>query len=150
MKKIKKFSGVILMFVVAIGIFIGLVVYNRQLTDEKIAEIGEEAVKFLYDYGTVEQLDFQMSGLKQITTPEVFNQLTIDNEERTLNTYLKFKQDPVTVEVVKSTNKYVMYRLHTANISEERLFVFFFNVNKDGLIYEVREVEAIDFISNYN
>ena len=150
MSKVKTIvKSIIPIVLIAIVTFMA-VLYSRRMTDDKKAAIGEEAVKLLYDYGTIEQLDYQMSGLKEITTEEVFNQLTIDNEQRTLNTYLKFKQDSVTVEIVKSTNQYVMYHLHTNNVSEERLFVFFFNVNDNGLIDNVREVEAIDFISNYS
>ena len=150
MAKRKAILQVVIIILLFAAITTGLIIYSHRLSDGKMAEIGEEAVKLLYDYGTVEQLDYQMSGLKKITTEEVYNQLTIDNEQRTLNTYLKFKQDAVTVEIVKSTSQYILYRLHTNNISSERLFVFFFNVNGDGLIDEVREVEAIDFISNYN
>ena len=90
-----------------------------------------------------------MQALKEITTDAVFNQLTIDNEERTLNTYLKFKNKPVTVEVEEITNDYVLYRLKTEEISADRLFCFYYSVNKDGKLDKVREVEAIDFVSSY-
>lgn len=146
----KAWIRILVVAVIAASVLIGLIAYSRHLTDKKIAELGENAVKLLYDYGTVEQLDFQMSGLKEITTEEVFNQLTIDNEERTLNTYLKFKQDAVTVNVIRSTDKYVMYHLQTNNVSANRIFVFFFTVNDKGLIDWVQEVEAVDFITNYS
>lgn len=119
------------------------------VSERRDAELGEAAVKLLYDFGTAEQLDYQMQGLKEITTEPVFNQLTIDNEERTLNTYLKFKNEPVTVEVARSTNQYVIYSLDTKNISKDRIFVFFFTVNGEGKIDSVREVEAIDFVDGY-
>lgn len=113
------------------------------------AHIGEQAVKLLYDYGTIEQLDYQMVGLKEITTEPVFNQLTIDNEARTLNTYLKFKKNAVTVNVFKSTESYIMYSLVTKEISPDRKFIFMFELNENGKISWVREVEAIDFVTTF-
>lgn len=140
---------ILLYCVSASVVFSGLILYRNSIMNDKVAQLGVQAVKYLYDFGTAEQLDYQMTGLKEITTDAVFNQLTIDNEERTLNTYLKFKNEPVSVDVLKSTSNYVIYSLTTTNISHDRLFVFFFEVNNEGLISSVREVEAIDFINSY-
>lgn len=115
---------------------------------EAKARLGEKAVMCLYDFGTVEELDMQMYDLQNITTEYVFNQLTIDNEERTLNTYLKFKGSATTVNVVRAEPSYVMYTLDNENVGSERHFVFFFDVGSDGRICYVREVEAVDFIQN--
>lgn len=135
----------------ALVTFCLLTIYRNVVLEQKTAELGETAVKLLYDFGSAEQLDYQMIGLKEITSDEVFNQLTIDNEERTLNTYLKFKNKPVSVNIIKSTSDYVLYSLDTECISEERLFVFFYKLNASGdKIVEVREVEAIDFLNSYS
>lgn len=142
----------VLVLAVVASIVVPISIYARiqHVAQQHVAELGERAVKLMYDFGTVEQLDYQMSDLKAITTDAVFNQLTIDNEERTLNTYLKFKNKAVTVEIVQSTHDYVMYHLITPNISAERLFVFFFDVDDSGKISYVREVEAIDFVDTAN
>lgn len=142
-------SFVILVLVTVLTIFV-IINYRRLQLVNAQEELGIQAVKLLYDFGTPEQLDAQMASLKAITTEPVFNQLTIDNEERTLNTYLKFKNEPVTVNIVQSTNTYVMYSLGTVNVSADRLFIFLFTVNDEGLIDSVREVEAIDFINSYS
>ncbi len=146
--RFKWFKGAFILFAVAFAVIVPISIYARvqSVAEDRVAALGEEAVKLLYDFGTVEQLDYQMNDLKKITTDAVFNQLTIDNEERTLNTYLKFKNKAVTVKVVKSTSDYVLYRLETENISEDRLFAFFFDVDDSGKISYVREVEAIDFV----
>ena len=146
--RFKWFKGAFILFAVAFAVIVPISIYARvqRVAEDRVAALGEEAVKLLYDFGTVEQLDYQMNDLKKITTDAVFNQLTIDNEERTLNTYLKFKNKAVTVKVVKSTSDYVLYRLETENISEDRLFAFFFDVDDSGKISYVREVEAIDFV----
>lgn len=144
-------SGICTAVVSATAVFLFLLMYRNTILEKQAAELGETAVKLLYDFGTAEQLDYQMIGLKEITTDAVFDQLTIDNEERTLNTYLKFKNKPVTVKVIKSTSNYVMYSLNTEYISDDRIFVFFFELDTiKNKIKSVREVEAIDFISSYN
>lgn len=110
-------------------------------------ELGTAAVVTLYDFGTVEQLDAQMATLKQITTDEVFQQLTIDNEERTLNTYLKFKGEACTVIILESTENYIIYSLQTPYVESNRKFIFRFTVNGQHKIDWVRESELIDFMS---
>lgn len=114
------------------------------------AALGVQAVKAMYNFSSPEELDYQMYSLQQITTDDIFNQLTIDNTNRTLSTYLKFKSKPVTVHVIESESNYVIYSLETENVSENRKFVFFFHVNTRGLIDKVEEVEAIDFVQDYS
>lgn len=152
MKKSLKGSSKFVITIAIISVVLSIIcaiLYYWQRTEvyKNAAKIGEQAVLLMYDYGTVEQLDYQMMSLKEITTEAVFNQLTIDNEERTLNTYLKFKQDAVSVNVIKSTNTYVLYSLNTPNIASSRRFIFMFELDQNGKVCWVREVEAIDFIN---
>lgn len=109
-------------------------------------KIGITAVKELYQFEKTEDLDGNMERLKRITTDSVFSQLTVDNEERTLNTYLKFKGKTTSINVIKSTDNYVLYSLDTEFISPDRVFIFMFNVNRDGKIDYVRECECLDFL----
>lgn len=145
--KLKFLKYVAIVLVLACAIAFTLRIYSLvHLNDQKSA-LGIKAVKLLYNFGTVEQLDMQMADLYDITTKSVYNQLTIDNEERTLNTYLKFKNKTTTVNIIKATESYVLYTLKNVNISSDRYFVFMFDVNKHGKIDYVREVEAIDFVN---
>ena len=123
-------------------------VVNRITNREKEYQaLGESAVMALYDFGSVYDLDRNMYDLKQITTDAVFSQLTIDNEQRSLNTYLKFKDSSVSVRILRSGSDYVMYSLDTESIDADRVFVFFFTVD-NGKINSVREMECYDFIDN--
>lgn len=145
-KKLKK--AVIIVVIVVIIALIAFSVYflhKKAAVDECREEIGKQLVLALYDFYSPEQLDEQMRVVQLLTTEPVFNQLTIDNEERTLNTYLKFKNNPVTVEIIKSTENYVLYTLHTECLAEGRIFIFMFNVNLQGKVDWVREEECIDF-----
>lgn len=133
-----------------LGLTVCLIVIGMLSIHSKIAkeeeELGIKAVKAMYDFGTVEQLDSQMALLQVITTDEVFRQLTIDSENRTLNTYLKFQGKPVTIKILKSSNDYVLYSLDTVSIENNRTFLFLFTVNETGKINWVREMETIDFV----
>lgn len=109
-------------------------------------QTGVRAVKLLYQFSTVEALNGNMGSLKKITTEAVYNQLTVDNEDRTLNTYLKFKGSSCKVEVIRYTDSYVLYSLDTENVGEDRVFVFLYKCNKSGKIAWVRECECLDFV----
>lgn len=151
---IKAFYRYLLYFGLLLGLItvIAILLYGTKLQStvkRQSEELGILAVKSLYDFGTSEQLDAQMDVLKTITTEPVFNQLSIDNEGRTLNTYLKFKNKPVTVEILDSSSDYVLYSLQTDSISSSRKFLFIFSVDDNGLISSVREMEAIDFVDSY-
>lgn len=105
---------------------------------------GELAVKYLYNFQTVQELDANMDALKEITTEEVYEQLTIDKTDRALNVYLKFNNNPVVVKFEEITDSYIIYSLETESISSFRKFVFFYEV-EGGKISKVREGELIDF-----
>lgn len=133
-----------------IVIFVITVIVLRALNLNHIYEtkrqLGENAVLAMYDYNNAEQLDAQMTLLRAMTTEDVFKQLTIDNKVRTLRVYYKFKQDSVHVNVIKSTDKYVLYSLDNENIDEDRIFIFIFDID-GGKISYVREEECIDFVT---
>lgn len=142
----KRVLKIFIVFVFVLTLVIGsLFVYRRVTVNARKREIGKQLVLALYDFYSPEQLNEQMRVVKLLTTEAVFNQLTIDNEERTLNTYLKFKNKPVTVNVIKNTEDYVLYSLSTESISGERVFLFMFNLDNDGKVNWVREEECIDF-----
>lgn len=111
-------------------------------------ELGEMAVKLMYNFQTLDELDDNMDALKEITTEDVYNNLTIDRTDRTLSVYLKFNNKPVTVVIDESSDSHVIYSLNTESISANRKFVFFYEVGKKGKIEKIRESELIDFTTN--
>lgn len=139
---------IILVVVTVLVIVLSFSIITRIQTKNLEKKIGIKAVNLLYSFNDIYELDKNMSELNKICTEKVYNELTIDNENRTLNTYLKFKEDSVKVKVIKSRSNYVLYRLKTDAISKDRLFVFIYDVNNKGKISYVREVEAIDFVQN--
>lgn len=120
---------------------------SNKLTAKEKEKLGLQVVEDLYNFRDAYQLDQNMVNLKECVTSEVFNDLTIDNEQRTLTTYLKFKNSSTTVNVIKSTDTYVYYSLKNENIDETRKFVFFYDVDANGKICWYKEVESIEFIN---
>lgn len=140
-------AGLLVTFVVVFVVIFSLLTLVRRYNSKVDKEaIGTKAVKLLYEFGSYEELAMQQIELQAITSEEVYNQLTFDNEERTLYTYLKFKGESSTVEVLKSTDNYVFYTLHSPALVSGRKFIFLFDVDHNGKLVSVREEECIDFV----
>lgn len=137
--------GVVVLFAAIVQHF-----YRNKITEDTKKDLGIQCVKALYEFSSGVELDKNMEIVKTICTDVVYSDLTIDNEERTLTTYLKFENKPVKVNIVKSTGDYIYYTLDTETIDESRLFIFNFNVNEDGLIDWVKECECIEFLDTIN
>lgn len=134
-------------FVIIVALIQRLWVNREQKIDIKNTqeEIVVNLLEALYNFDNVNQLNNQMVIVKTLVTPEVFSDLTIDNEERTLLTYFKFKNDKVQINIDKITSNYVLYHFESDSISEDREFCFMYNLNEQGLIDYVMEVEVYEF-----
>lgn len=112
------------------------------------ADLGVELVKAMYDFENPYELDKNMLVVQKLVTEDVFSDLTIDNEQRTLSTYFKFKDASVHVNVLKSTDSYVLYSLDSEAISADRKFILIFSVNEEGVINEVKEMECYEYLNS--
>lgn len=119
---------------------------NNQKGGIDSEEIGRKAVRLLYSFRSVQELDANVNELGKFCTPEVFMDLTIDNEERLLGTYLRFLNQPTDVVIEQATQNYVIYRLVNDYVDEGERYVFFFHVDERGVIDCVREAGLNDFI----
>ena len=112
------------------------------------ADLGVELVKAMYDFENPYELAKNMLVVQKLVTADVFSDLTIDNEQRTLSTYFKFKDASVHVNVLKSTDSYVLYSLDSEAISADRKFILIFSVNEEGVINEVKEMECYEYLNS--
>lgn len=145
MHEIKKSIGLVL---ITLCVALATLFVVKELTLQKQKrELGEQAVRLMYQFVEVEQLQFNMIDLQSITTEAVFNQLTIDSEDRALYTYVKFLGLTTSVEIIKSTSSYVLYSINNDNIDSERRFIFMFDCDSSGKISYVREAEIYDFVT---
>lgn len=111
----------------------------------KQVSTGADAVRYLYEFNDPAEIERNTERLRDIVTPQVFDELTVDEEGRRLSTYLKFSGAPVTVDIVEETDDHVLYRIKNEYIDNGRLFLFMFRVDS-GKISKIREVEVIDFV----
>ena len=137
---LKFLTAVVFSFSVGVLILF-LASYDREGLED---DIGIKAVKYMYQFTTIAELDANMEGLKLITSDEVYNYLTFDRTDKALNVYLKFHNKPVFVNIEDTGPGFVIYTLNTESISADRRFVFFFKV-KSGKIVYAREGEFLDF-----
>lgn len=120
---------------------------------KSIENIGIKTLEYLYNFKDVYDLAEQDELLKEITTEEAYKYLTVTDSDKALNTYLKFKEDPVNIKVVESYSGlkggYVIYNIENINIDRRRTFQFFYEV-KAGKICRAKEMEGIDFRQTYD
>ena len=143
--RLTKFSIVIAIIIIVMVSMVSCfaVTLNIKRIEAKRTQTAVEVVQDLYQFSKVEDLDKNMLKIRNLTTQSVYNQLTVDNEERTLNTYLKFKGDATSVNVVKATSSYT---LTNKNIDKDRVFIFMYDCNSKGKLSNVRESECLDFL----
>lgn len=127
--------------------FCVLVTVRSLALESQKKELGIQAVELMYQFTEVQQIQLNMIKLKAITTEAVFNQLTVDNEDRALYTYVQFAGDATSVNIIKATSSYVLYSVNNVNIDEQRRFIFMFECDGSGKISYVREAEINDFVT---
>lgn len=144
---IEKNAKKILVWAVIWLVFSGLASHFFSIrADEERQKIAKRVVQCLYDFGTLEQLEAQQLELRGLVNEYVYNQLTYDNEERRLNTYLKFSGSTSTVNFIEVTDDHVIYSIDCPAIMDGRKFLFQYHLNSLGKVDEVYEAELIDFI----
>lgn len=107
--------------------------------------LGVKAVNLLYDFSSVNELEDNLNDLSNIMTEEVYKKVSVTNSDKALNTYLKFKKNPVSVTIMDSKPGFILYTLDSSSLSSGRKFIFSYTVDWRGRIDSVREMEGIDF-----
>ena len=133
------FKIVISLIIILILVGGGIYLYNRQ------KNVGVEAVMDMYNYDSIPQLATQQEHFKKITTEQVYNFNTVENASTALQTYLKFKQKPVKVNIINHGKGWVIYSLVTPYIAPSRHFVLLYKTDLLGRINYMRQEEAQDF-----
>lgn len=112
------------------------------------SELGVSAVNYMYNFNSLEELDYNLQRLQSITTPEVYRQLDINYDTRVIGVYYKFQADPAEVEIINSTPNSVCYRIKSEHVDYSRIFLFRYIV-KNNKISEVQEYEIVKGIDDY-
>lgn len=139
--------GIVLSSICFLAILVFALMTITRLEIISNGRVGSKAVKLLYDFNNIGELEDNLVGLKSMMTDRCYYSTTVVNSDKSLNTYLKLKKAKTTVNIIESKPGFVLYSLDNPNITPSRLFIFSYKLNLFGKIEEVREFEAIDFYS---
>lgn len=107
---------------------------------------AERVIKLMYEFDSYDDVyESNMKELKTLTTEDIYKEITVENVDRALTTYLKFKGHSSKVEIIDITDNYVMYSLDTESITQTRKFCMFYHTNWLGRIDKMQEAELRDF-----
>jgi hypothetical protein len=132
-------------FVLGLVVILGFVilVYPRYVY-AKYESLGVKAVKCLYEFGNIDAINTNMVELRKIVSSDVYDSLTVDNVERVFSVWLKFKGEPTFVNIIESSDKFVVYSVSNPNIAEERRFIFSYDIGGNKIV-SVAEAELVVF-----
>lgn len=112
---------------------------------ERKQAVGEQVVKLLYEFSSADSLELQQSKLAMYTTEDVYNQLSTDNLEHTIRTYVWYDCSWATVNFLRCTDSYVVFSMNSDYTTPDQHFIFMFEVDSKGRICYAREAEIDEF-----
>lgn len=104
--------------------------------------LGVLAVKLMYEFDTIEDLNPQYERLHQVVSESAWEHLNINNDLRTINTYFKFRNRPSKVQIVYYRDGLLLYNLITDAVPHQTLWAFQYDI-VDGKIDNVREYRLV-------
>lgn len=125
------FGLAVLLCVVSLGATL-LYAYDKQTT-------GVEFVKAAYDFD-LNTINSNDDRIKELSTPEVYNQTTLSSNNRQMRVYLKFKGDRTRVNIIRQRNQQIIYSIDNPNIDPNRTFALEYEYSW-GKITKVVEYE---------
>lgn len=138
-----KYLKIIIPFILSVVLILCILFYTDKLSKTE-ENLGIQALLALYEFDTVDRLEDNLKKFRHYVSEDVFQQMTIDNSDRVLGVYLKLKGNPCVVDIVESTPNYIIYRLISDSIEEQRLFLFCYEI-KNNKIVEIKEAEIFSF-----
>lgn len=132
----------VLVISVSCSLFFGF----KYLKEKDGMRTAEQAVMLMYNFESFTELyDKQMAELKEIVTEDVYNNITVENIDRALTTYLKFRQNPAKVTILEKTEDHIIYTITSDSLTTGRKFVMYYDTNIFGKINKMEEAELRDF-----
>lgn len=131
-----------------IGALASFVVIGFLAFNSANAYFGKENAKalinLLYDFDNVEEIDTRYADIKKLTNEAVYKQIT--SLDRTLRAYLRMEGNSADVNIIRETDKYIIYEIETPSLTQGRKFMLLYETGITGKIVEAKEVEIVDFI----
>lgn len=110
-----------------------------------VTSYGEAIVENLYTYKDDASRIQQKGFLQEICSEDVYAQITL-KKNGNLYTFIDTARELTSVNIIKSTNDYIIYSLNSPQIDPESRYVLFYEVTNKK-VTEVRECELYDFLS---
>lgn len=103
-------------------------------------DVGEDVLRLMYEFDSFEELPGNYSRLRNICTPEVWDEISIEGDSRVISSYYKFQTSSSKVEIIERHEGMIVYRLINDYILPTRRFVFYYETS-GGILISIREYE---------
>lgn len=133
----------LLLLLVALLTFLWVVWRSSNISQD----IGSRCVRLLYQFSTPQEIVDNQRQLELLVTDEVFSDLNIDDTNRVVNAYYKFKYSTSSVNIVSSAPGCVVYTIANENIDPDSLWIFKYTLDSSGKIDWVKEYSVLDIRS---
>ena len=124
-----KISITVLVGLVILGVLVSFSIRKEIFSNGRT---GEKAVKLLYEFNNVKDLEENLVGLRSMMTERCYYKTTVLNSSKSLNTYLKLKQQRTVVNILEKKPGFILYSLDNPNLSDNRLFIFSYEYLAEG------------------
>ena len=136
----KRFRSLaVLAIIVLVNVLILLGIYTFGRNDK--LDIGVYTVRLMYEFDSPKEMVMNQSLLQDVLHPDEFERLKLDEPNRAVNAYYKFKFSSSHVVVEDSQDGFVLYRLVNDSIAPNIRWVFMYSVDDNGKLYDIHEYE---------
>lgn len=122
--------------IILVCTFVGA--YMMSFYNGDTSKAGVEFLRLLYEYNSFSEIEERQGWIKSLCTPEVYEELSVDNDSHWQGTYRRTSPLPTKVRVVLTRPGLIIYALDNAYIYPTELWCFEYEITK-GLFSEVRE-----------
>lgn len=107
------------------------------------ADPGVSCVRLMYEFETPNDIIRNQNSLQYLLTEDEFSRLTVDDELRAINSYFKFGYAASRIDIVEYSPGCVVYRIANENINYFDIWIFLYDQNEEGKLYNIREYKLI-------
>lgn len=131
----------VLMISFFILVLMSLVVYTK--THLQAADPAERVVRLLYEFDEPQDIPGRVLKAREFVDEDSWGAIDFDDPLRVVNAYYKFQSHKTRVQVVYATEGVVCYRLINQSISPDIIWVFRYELTKEGKLRNIREYRLI-------
>lgn len=104
---------------------------------------AERVVHLLYEFDDPQDIPQRVLKAREFVDKDSWGAIDFDDPLRVVNAYYKFKAQRTRVQIVYSANDVVCYRLINQSINPDIIWVFRYELTKEGKLKNIREYRLI-------